>query len=128
MAARSRRSRPRRLQGRSVPTARRSSPGLSFRLGPNPRSTTGIITEGGITAQTHQVLQNLGAVLKAAGISFDRVVKTTVYPLGYGQLSGGNEIYGTYFPTQPPARARFRPRRFHATCWSKSTWWRLSAS
>ena len=50
---------------------------------------TGIITEGGITAQTHQVLQNLGAVLKAAGISYDRVVKTTVYPLGYGQLSRG---------------------------------------
>jgi len=67
--------------------------------------TTGTITEGGITAQTHQVLQNLGAVLKAAGISYDRVVKTTVYLADMADFPAVNEVYATYFPSPAPARA-----------------------
>jgi 2-iminobutanoate/2-iminopropanoate deaminase len=66
---------------------------------------TGTIIEGGITAQTHQVLQNLGAVLKAAGLSYDRVVKTTVYLSDMGNFPAMNEIYATYFPAPSPARA-----------------------
>lgn len=67
--------------------------------------TTGTITEGGITAQTHQVLQNMGQVLKAAGVSFDRVVKTTVYLADMADFGAMNEVYGGYFSTPAPARA-----------------------
>lgn len=67
--------------------------------------TTGTITEGGITAQTHQVLQNLGAVLSAAGVTFDRVVKTTIYLADMGDFAAVNEVYASYFPAPAPARA-----------------------
>ncbi len=67
--------------------------------------TTGTITEGGITAQTHQVLQNLGAVLTAAGVTFDRVVKTTIYLADMGDFAAVNEVYAGYFPAPAPARA-----------------------
>lgn len=67
--------------------------------------TSGTITQGGVTAQTHQVLQNLGAVLKAAGVSFDRVVKTTVYLADMGDFSAMNEVYAGYFSAPAPARA-----------------------
>jgi len=67
--------------------------------------TTGTITEGGINAQTHQVFQNLGAVLKAAGVSFDRVVKTTVYLADMADFAAMNEVYAGYFSTPAPARA-----------------------
>jgi 2-iminobutanoate/2-iminopropanoate deaminase len=80
--------------------------GFLFASGQIPLDpTTGTITEGGITAQTHQVLQNLGAVLKAAGVSYDRVVKTTVYLSDMANFPAVNEIYATYFPAPAPARA-----------------------
>jgi len=80
--------------------------GFLFASGQIPLDpTTGTITEGGITAQTHQVLQNLGAVLKAAGISYDRVVKTTVYLADMADFPAVNEVYATYFPSPAPARA-----------------------
>ena len=80
--------------------------GFLFASGQIPLDpTTGTITEGGITAQAHQVLQNLGAVLKAAGISYDRVVKTTVYLSDMANFPVVNEIYATYFPAPAPARA-----------------------
>jgi len=67
--------------------------------------TTGTITEGGINAQTHQVFQNLNAVLQAAGVSFDRVVKTTVYLADMADFAAMNEVYAGYFATPAPARA-----------------------
>jgi 2-iminobutanoate/2-iminopropanoate deaminase len=80
--------------------------GFLFASGQIPLDpTTGTITEGGITAQAHQVLQNLGAVLKAAGISYDRVVKTTVYLSDMANFPAVNEIYASYFPAPAPARA-----------------------
>ena len=80
--------------------------GFLFASGQIPLDpTTGTITEGGITAQAHQVLQNLGAVLRAAGISYDRVVKTTVYLSDMANFPAVNEIYATYFPAPAPARA-----------------------
>lgn len=80
--------------------------GFLFASGQIPLDpTTGTITEGGITAQTHQVLQNLGAVLKAAGVSYDRVVKTTVYLADMADFPAVNEVYATYFPQPAPARA-----------------------
>ena len=80
--------------------------GFLFASGQIPLDpTTGTITEGGITAQAHQVLQNLGAVLKAAGISYDRVVKTTVYLSDMANFPAVNDIYATYFLAPAPARA-----------------------
>ena len=66
---------------------------------------TGQVIAGGITEQTHQVLRNLGAILDAAGVSFDRVVKTTVYLADMAEFAAMNEIYGGYFTPPAPARA-----------------------
>lgn len=80
--------------------------GFLFASGQIPLDpATGTITEGGIAAQAHQVLRNLGAVLQAAGVSYDRVVKTTVYLADMADFPAVNEVYGTYFPAPAPARA-----------------------
>jgi 2-iminobutanoate/2-iminopropanoate deaminase len=63
------------------------------------------IVDGDVAAQTERVMENLKAVLTAAGSGFDRVVKTTVYLKDMGEFSQMNEVYGRYFPTNPPARA-----------------------
>jgi 2-iminobutanoate/2-iminopropanoate deaminase len=63
------------------------------------------IVEGGITAQTHQVLKNLRAVLEAAGGGLDTVVKTTVFLSDMGNFGAMNEVYGEYFGSHRPARA-----------------------
>ena len=72
---------------------------------------TGQLVTGGIAEQTHQVLRNLGAVLSAAGSSYARVVKTTVYLADMGEFSAMNEIYGTYFSSPAPARATVQAAR-----------------
>jgi 2-iminobutanoate/2-iminopropanoate deaminase len=66
---------------------------------------TGQLVEGGITAQTAQVLKNLTAVLEAAGTSLDRVVKTTVYLHAIGDFALMNKVYAEFFTTNPPARS-----------------------
>jgi 2-iminobutanoate/2-iminopropanoate deaminase len=72
---------------------------------------TGQLVAGGIVEQTHQVLKNLGAVLEAAGTSYARVVKTTVYLADMGEFAAMNEIYGTYFSAPAPARATVQAAR-----------------
>lgn len=68
---------------------------------------TGDLVEGGIAEQTHQVLKNLRAVLKAAGSDLDRAVKTTVFLKSMDSFAAMNEVYGRpeYFGAQPPARS-----------------------
>ena len=66
---------------------------------------TGTVVEGDITAQTRQVLENLGAVLAAAGASFANVVKTTIFLADMADFATVNAIYGERFPSDPPARA-----------------------
>jgi 2-iminobutanoate/2-iminopropanoate deaminase len=63
------------------------------------------IVEGGIEEQTGRVLENLKAVLEAAGSSLDRVVKTTVYLADMNEFAAMNEIYSKYFGATRPARA-----------------------
>ncbi len=58
-----------------------------------------------IKAQAAQVMKNLDAVLKAAGASFDHVVKTTIYLTDLRDFASVNEIYGAHFSGEPPARA-----------------------
>lgn len=63
------------------------------------------IVEGDITVQTERVMENLKAVLEAAGSSFGQVLKTTVYLKDMGEFAKMNEVYGRYFKENPPARA-----------------------
>lgn len=58
-----------------------------------------------IAAQTERVMANMEAVLAAADLDFDRVVKTTIYLVDLGEFSTVNEIYGRRFGKIPPARA-----------------------
>jgi 2-iminobutanoate/2-iminopropanoate deaminase len=68
---------------------------------------TGNIATGGVAEQTHQVLKNLRAVLKAAGSDLGRAVKTTVFLKNMNDFAAMNEVYGRaeYFGADPPARS-----------------------
>lgn len=72
---------------------------------------TGQLVAGGIVEQTHQVFKNLAAVLAAAGVGFDAVVKTNVYLHDMADFAAMNEIYGTHFPSPAPARATIQAAR-----------------
>lgn len=58
-----------------------------------------------VRAQTRRVMENLQAVLGAAGAAFADVVKTTIFLADLGDFGAVNEIYGSYFKADPPARA-----------------------
>jgi 2-iminobutanoate/2-iminopropanoate deaminase len=66
---------------------------------------SGELASGGIQAQTRQVLDNIQAVLEAAGSSLAQAAKVTVYLADLGDFGTVNEIYATYFSDVPPARA-----------------------
>lgn len=72
---------------------------------------TGNLVDGDIAAQTLQVFHNLGEILKAAGASFDHVVRSTVYLADMNDFATVNEIYGTYFASPAPARATVQAAR-----------------
>jgi 2-iminobutanoate/2-iminopropanoate deaminase len=69
----------------------------------DPKS--GQIVPGDITAQTRRVLDNIGALLRAEGLAFDNVVKTTIFLTNLGDFQTVNEIYASYFKQDPPARS-----------------------
>ena len=82
--------------------------GLVFCAGQIPLDpATGNIVEGGIAEQTHQVLKNLRAVLKAAGSDLGQAVKTTVFLKSMDSFGAMNEVYGLpeYFGSATPARS-----------------------
>jgi len=66
---------------------------------------TGMVIEGGIEAQTARVLENLAAVLAAAGSSLSQVVKTTVFLTDMADFPAMNQVYGQAFGDHKPARA-----------------------
>lgn len=66
---------------------------------------TKTLREGGIREQTAQSLDNVKAILEAAGTSLDKVVKTTVFMVNLGDFAAMNEVYATYFTANPPARS-----------------------
>lgn len=79
---------------------------LVFCAGQTPIDpATGKLIEGDVAAQTRRVLQNLGAVLDAAGTSLARVVKTTVFLTDMTNFKAMNEVYAEFFPEHPPARS-----------------------
>jgi 2-iminobutanoate/2-iminopropanoate deaminase len=79
---------------------------LIFTAGQIPLDpASGKLVEGDIRVQTRRVMENLKAILEAGGSSFAGVVKTTVFLKDMGEFAAMNEVYGTYFPQQPPARS-----------------------
>lgn len=79
--------------------------GLVFCSGmPGIDPGTGTAPEG-IGAQTEQALQNLGAVLAAAGSSMNRLVKTTIFYADVDDFAALNDVYGRHMPDPPPARS-----------------------
>ncbi|WP_139973974.1 MULTISPECIES: RidA family protein [Brucella/Ochrobactrum group] len=75
-----------------------------------PVGPDGHVVEGGIEAQTKQVLENVKAVLALAGATMDDVVKTTVWLEDARDFGRMNTVYGTYFPKEPPARTTVESR------------------
>jgi 2-iminobutanoate/2-iminopropanoate deaminase len=91
--------------------------GMVFCAGQTPIDpATGNLVEGGVEAQTHQALKNLGAVLHAAGSDFGKVVKTTVFLKNMNDFAAMNAIYATYFTHAPPARSTVEVARLPKDC------------
>ena len=82
------------------------------------------VVQGDIVAQTRRVLDNLQAVLAAAGASWKDVVKTTVYLQEMGDFPRMNEEYAATLATHGRRGPQSRWRRFHEACSSRSIWWR----
>ncbi len=66
---------------------------------------TGAFAEGGVAGQTKQSLENVKAVLAAAGLTMENIVKTTVFLKDMNDFSAMNEVYASFFPQNPPARS-----------------------
>jgi reactive intermediate/imine deaminase len=60
---------------------------------------------GGIEAETEAMLENVGRLLRAAGLDYGDVVKCTVYLADFADFAAMNQVYRRYFPTDPPTRA-----------------------
>jgi 2-iminobutanoate/2-iminopropanoate deaminase len=72
---------------------------------------TGALAAGDIATQTRRVMDNIGAILKAAGASFDDVVRTTVYLADMNDFAAMNAAYGEYFTAPAPARTTIQAAR-----------------
>ena len=75
----------------------------------DPATTT--VVEGGIEVQTERVLDNIAAVLAAAGCTFADVVKTTIFLIDMGDFAKVNELYAKRFTSDPPARSTVQAAR-----------------
>jgi 2-iminobutanoate/2-iminopropanoate deaminase len=69
----------------------------------DPRS--GEIVSGDIATQTRRVMDNIAAILRTEGLTFDQLVKTTIFLTNLGDFQTVNDIYGSYFKQDPPARS-----------------------
>jgi 2-iminobutanoate/2-iminopropanoate deaminase len=76
---------------------------LSGQIGLDP--ATGQLVTGGIEAEAKQVMKNIEAVLKESNASFEQVVKSTIFLKDFNDFAMVNQIYGSYFQKQPPARS-----------------------
>lgn len=68
---------------------------------------TGKIVEGGIKEQTEQVMKNIGSILKAAGYDYSDVAKSTCLLSDMSNFAEMNEVYGSFYTEDPPARAAY---------------------
>ena len=76
---------------------------ISGQLGRDP--ATAQLVSGGIEAQTRQAMANARMVLRAAGMDFQNVVSVNVFIASFDDFAAFNNVYKTYFPTDPPTRA-----------------------
>ena len=76
---------------------------ISGQVGFDP--ATGALIDGDISAQTDQVMRNIGALLEAAGTDFAHVVRTTVFLADMGEFAAMNAVYAGYMVDPPPARS-----------------------
>ena len=91
------------------------SNGLVFASGQIPLDPeTGKLVEGDIVVQAEQVMQNMRAVLEAAGSSFAQVLKTTCFLADLDDFARFNEVYAKYFSDEPPARSTFQVAKLPA--------------
>jgi 2-iminobutanoate/2-iminopropanoate deaminase len=72
---------------------------------------TGAIVDGGIEAQTEQVMRNIGALLRAAGAGFEHLVRMTVFMLDLEDFATMNAVFARYVRTPPPTRATVQVSR-----------------
>jgi len=79
---------------------------VSGQLPVHPAS--GKLVEGGIGEQTERVMENLKAILEAAGTSLDNALKATIFLADLADFAGMNEVYARYVGDRPPARATFQ--------------------
>lgn len=76
--------------------------GILYSSGQIPiNPATGNVEAEGIEAQAEQVMKNLGAVLEAAGSSYEKTIKTTCFLADMGDFAAFNEVYGKYFVGKP---------------------------
>jgi 2-iminobutanoate/2-iminopropanoate deaminase len=67
--------------------------------------SSGLLVEGSISEETHQVMRNMQAVLNAAGLNFSQVLKSTIFITNMDDFGAINEVYGSYFDSDTaPAR------------------------
>lgn len=79
--------------------------GFIFTSGQLPLDREGNLVEGDIRAQARQCLENIRAILEAAGAGLEDLVKVTVYVTDLKDFPAINEVYASYFPKEPPARS-----------------------
>ncbi|MEJ2667775.1 MAG: RidA family protein [Deinococcales bacterium] len=84
---------------------------LLFTAGQIALRADGSMAEGGIREQTRQVMQNLEAVLAAGDSSLERVVKCTCFLADMDDFAAMNEVYGSFFAADPPARSAVQVAR-----------------
>jgi 2-iminobutanoate/2-iminopropanoate deaminase len=65
----------------------------------------GTLVDGGVEPQARRAMENLSAVLEAAGSGIDRIVKTTIFVTDLGDFAAVNAVYGSFFAADPPARS-----------------------
>jgi 2-iminobutanoate/2-iminopropanoate deaminase len=85
--------------------------GLLFVAGQIPLDSNGNLVEGDVVVQARRVLDNIGAILKTAGLTFANVVRTTVFLVDLNDMAAMNQVYAAYFSEPYPARATVQVAR-----------------
>lgn len=82
------------------------SQGFLFASGQIPiNPATGTVVDGDIQERTHQIMKNITAIAKEAGVDLNAIVKTTIFLTDLADFASVNETYGSYFTEDPPARS-----------------------
>jgi 2-iminobutanoate/2-iminopropanoate deaminase len=82
--------------------------GFVFVSGQVAIDPSGGVTPGDVVDQARLIMDNLGTILGDLGLGYDDIVKTTIFLTDVGDFARVNEIYGGYFPAEPPARSTFQ--------------------